>query len=100
MSDATVQMSPDASPVVISKKSGVRRVNNVPMLLVGAALAAFLVVMALVAADRAARQHQSDKGPQPQAASTEMFAKRLLANRLADWWSQCAAGNAQPAETP
>jgi hypothetical protein len=50
-------MAPDASPGAVSKKSGVRRVNNMPMYILAAVLAAFLLVMALVAADRAAKQN-------------------------------------------
>ena len=47
-------MSPDASPGRVPGKTGVRRVNNMPLFLVLAALAVFLIVMLLVASDRAA----------------------------------------------
>ena len=48
------QMSPDASPGEVSRRSGVRRVNNLPVYLVGGVMTVFLIVMVLVAADRAA----------------------------------------------
>ena len=38
MSDQADQMAPDASPGAVSKKSGVRRVNNMPMYILAAAL--------------------------------------------------------------
>jgi type IV secretory pathway VirB10-like protein len=46
MSETADQMAPDASPGEVSKKSGVRRVNNVPMYLLGGVLGLFLLVMA------------------------------------------------------
>jgi type IV secretion system protein VirB10 len=45
-------MDPAASPV---RRSGVRRVNNVPVLILGGAVAIFLAIMAYVAAGRAAQ---------------------------------------------
>ena len=56
MSDQADQMAPDASPGAVSKKSGGRRVNNMPMYILAAALGAFLLVMMLVAA-RIVRDH-------------------------------------------
>ena len=52
-------MSPAMSPGEASVKSGVRRVNNLPLFLVGGATLTFLVIMVLVAADRAAKTEQS-----------------------------------------
>lgn len=77
MSEAADQMSPEASPGAASKKSGVRRVNNVPMYLLGGVMIAFLVVMMLVAADRAAKQNAPVDGPAEKAGNTSMFAKEI-----------------------
>ncbi len=52
-------LSPDTSPVQVKTSSGVRRVNNVPLFLVIGALAIFLIVMVMVASDRAARQRET-----------------------------------------
>lgn len=71
------QMAPDASPGEVSKKSGVRRVNNVPMYLLGGVMVAFLLVMMLVAADRAAKQNEPASGPAEKAGNTSMFAKEI-----------------------
>ena len=57
------QMSPDASPGEVSRKSGVRRVNNLPMYLIGGVMTVFLGIMVLVAADRAAQQNKPNSGP-------------------------------------
>jgi type IV secretion system protein VirB10 len=77
MSETADQMAPEASPAVMSKKSGVRRVNNVPMYLLGGVMVAFLVIMMLVAADRAAKQNKPVGGTTEKAGSTSMFAKEI-----------------------
>jgi type IV secretion system protein VirB10 len=77
MSETTDQMAPDASPGAVSKKSGVRRVNNVPMYLLGGVMVAFLLVMMLVAADRAAKQNEPASGLAEKAGNTSMFAKEI-----------------------
>ena len=51
-------MSPDASPGEATPNTGVRRVNNLPMYIVGGLLTVFLIVMVLVAADRAEKQNR------------------------------------------
>ena len=55
-------MSPNTSPVKVPKRSGVRRVNNMPLFLAIGALGIFLVVMVAVASDRASKQqHETTK---------------------------------------
>src|ERR1043166_7236865 len=56
-------MSPAASPGVVSKRTGVRRVNNLPLYLVGGVLAAFLAIMVMVAVDRATQQNKPAPSP-------------------------------------
>lgn len=68
-------MDPDASP-----GSGVRLVNNVPMYLFGAVVIAFLFIMALVAADRAAKQNAVED-PSLKAGNTSMFAKEIAGDQ-------------------
>lgn len=75
------QMSPDASPGEVTKKAGVRRVNNMPMYIVGALMGVFLLVMVLVASDRAAKQHQAPEAKAEKAGSTSMFAKEIAGDR-------------------
>ena len=81
MTESVDQMSPDASPGEVSRKSGVRRVNNLPMYILGGVLLAFLVVMALVAADRAAKQSAPVEGLKEKAGNTSMFAKEIAGDK-------------------
>lgn len=76
-------MSPDASPGEQSNRSGVRRVNNVPLYLVGGGLGVFLLIMILVASDRANKQNTSPEqgARQAKSGSTTNFAKEIAGNR-------------------
>jgi type IV secretion system protein TrbI len=74
-------MSPDASPGEVSGRSGVRRVNNLPLFLVGGATLTFLVIMVLVAADRAAKQNRAgDETEQEQVVTTSKTAHEIAGN--------------------
>lgn len=76
------QMSPATSPGALSTKSGVRRVNNVPVYIVVGALAIFLLIMALVASDRAAQQNQPGHVTETgKGGSTVMFAKEIAGDQ-------------------
>ena len=70
-------MSPDASPGSVRKKSGVKRVNNLPVYLVGGAMGIFLLVMALVAWDRSVQQNRPPDPLEAKAGSTSMFASEI-----------------------
>jgi type IV secretory pathway VirB10-like protein len=77
------EMSPDASPGEQSnKRSGVRRVNNVPLYLLGAGLGVFLLIMILVASDRAAKQNEPMQAVEhKKAGDTNNFAKEIAGNQ-------------------
>ncbi|MCW5239101.1 TrbI/VirB10 family protein [Verminephrobacter eiseniae] len=81
MTEKADQMAPDASPGEVAKKAGVRRVNNMPMYILGGVLLTFVLVMALVAADRAAKQNALADGPKEKAGSTLMFAKKIAGDK-------------------
>ena len=71
-------MSPDMSPGEVSGRSGVRRVNNLPLFLVGGATLTFLVIMVLVAADRAAKQNRvGDETEQEKVFNTSLAAHEI-----------------------
>lgn len=72
MSETDDQMAPEASPGSVGKKAGVRRVNNMPMYIIGGVLGAFLLMMVLVATDRAAQQGVSEEEEKPVAANMAM----------------------------
>ena len=92
MSETADAMAPDASPGEIPKRTGVRRVNNIPMYLLGGVLGLFLITMALVAADRAAKQNAPANGPREKAGSTSMFAREIAGERT--------GGMIEPARAP
>ena len=71
------QMAPDASPGTLSRRSGVRRVNNLPMYLIGGVMTVFLGIMVLVAADRAAQQNKPNGGPKEKGGNTRLFASEI-----------------------
>lgn len=76
------QMAPDASPGQQSNRSGVRRVNNMPVYIVVGALAIFLLIMVLVASDRAAKQHQpGEPVAGGKGGNTRMFAKEIAGDQ-------------------
>lgn len=76
MADA-VDMSPDSSPGTPAGSSGVRRVNNLPIYILCVLLAGFLLIMALVAADRAEKQQRPPDTNDTKATSANMFASEL-----------------------
>ena len=83
MTENADQMAPDASPGEVSKKAGVRRVNNMPMYILGGVLLSFVLVMALVAADRAAKQNAPADGPRRRPATRRCSPRRSQATRPA-----------------
>jgi type IV secretory pathway VirB10-like protein len=75
------QMSPDASPGEEAPNTGVRRVNNLPMYIVGGVLTVFLIVMVLVAADRAEKQNRQASEKEEKLGSTSMFANEIAGSQ-------------------
>lgn len=73
-------LSADFSPGALDEKVGVRRVNAKPLMILGAGLALFLIIIAMVAFDRSAKS-QKATGPSPEKkapATTATFAKAAL----------------------
>ncbi|MEI7997109.1 MAG: TrbI/VirB10 family protein, partial [Methylococcaceae bacterium] len=74
-------MSPDASPGEATPHTGVRRVNNLPMYIVGGLMTVFLIVMVLVAADRAAQQNRQASAKDEKTGSTSLFANEIAGSQ-------------------
>jgi type IV secretion system protein VirB10 len=70
-------MSPAASPGALSKRTGVRRVNNLPLYLVGGVLAAFLAIMVMVAVDRAMQRNIVPQTPTGKGDTVNMIASEI-----------------------
>ncbi|NOU10841.1 MAG: hypothetical protein HOO98_12620, partial [Nitrospira sp.] len=75
------QMSPDTSPGAVSPGAGVRRANKIPLYIVIGLITAVVVVVAMVASDRAEKQAQmltSTTGPpQQKVGGTQALADRI-----------------------
>jgi hypothetical protein len=84
------QMSPDASPGTLSRRSGVRRVNNLPMYLIGGVMTVFLGIMVLVAADRAAQQNKPNAGPKEKGGQYQPVRQRD--RRHTEGWNHSTGG--------
>ena len=75
-------MSPAASPGKKSSRSGVRRVNNLPVYIVVGGLGIFLLIMALVAMDRASQQRRPGQHLEAgKGGSTSVFAREIAGDR-------------------
>jgi type IV secretory pathway VirB10-like protein len=70
-------MSPAASPGALSKRTGVRRVNNLPVYLVGGVLVAFLGIMVMVAVDRATQHNKPAEMPIGKGDTSSMVASEI-----------------------
>jgi hypothetical protein len=81
MTEQVDLMSPDASPGQVIK-TGVRRVNNRPIYLIGGALTVFLIIMVLVATERANHQSQPNDKPKEKGGSTSLFAAEIVGSHL------------------
>lgn len=75
-------MSPELSPDEPEAGHGVRRVNNLPVLILGVAISIFLIIMVLVAADRANQQDKPETAERQKAGNANMLAKEIVGNNL------------------
>lgn len=70
-------MSPDASPGVTTKNSGVRRVNNLPLYIVVGIMLIFLLIMMVVAMNRSDQQNAEDDEEITDVGSTNLLAAMI-----------------------
>jgi type IV secretory pathway VirB10-like protein len=73
-------MAPDASPGQQSK-AGVRRVNNLPLYLIGGSMGVFLLIMASVAATRGQQQSGPAARSPEKTGNTAALAKAITGDR-------------------
>ena len=81
MSTNSKLLSPDSSPDVVTKNVGVRRVNNLPIIIFGAIMLIFMLLMMIVAMNRAAERGQYDLDGNHDTHSSNSFAS-LIAKEL------------------
>jgi len=79
--DDPSMLSSDSSPYELGKRSGVRRVNNLPLYLVGGAIGTFLLMMVLVGIDRAhTSQSTAQVSPEKHGDSSQLAAS-IIGNK-------------------
>lgn len=72
------RLSPDTSPDTVAKSVGVRRVNNLPLYIFGAIMLIFMLLMGIVAMNRATeRNHVDDFDRNHEAQSSSNFASLI-----------------------
>ena len=72
-------MPPSVSPAQ-ARTGGVRRVNTLPLYLIGIVVAMFLLIVGLVAMDRANPKQSEEETPRRQG-NTSLFAEELAGDR-------------------
>lgn len=77
-------MTPESSPGMPSGNSGVRRVNNNPIYITVAIMAVFLVLMAVVAMDRADRQQVVNEDKDTEKETTNLLASLITGDFTGD----------------
>ena len=77
MSTNSKLLSPDSSPNVVAKNAGVRRVNNLPIVIFGAIMLIFMLLMMIVAMNRAAERGQYDSDANSDIQSSNSFASLI-----------------------
>lgn len=70
-------MSPDASPGVTTKNSGVRRVNNIPIYIVVGIMLVFLLIMMVVGTNRSDQQNAGNNDDPTEVGSTNLLAAMI-----------------------
>ena len=99
MSNQIDPMSPEASPGAVSKSFGGRRLNNVPLFIIGTIVTVFIVIIAMVAVGRQEKPADNSKaGPAPKTkGNTTSFAKAVIGDNIA---GQIAATSSPPPVPP
>jgi len=83
MSTNSKELSPDSSPTEVSKSVGVRRVNNIPLYIVAGIMLVFLLLMMVVAMNRAIENNdQHDIGQDGEAESSSAFASLIAGDYI------------------
>lgn len=93
------QMSPDASPSTEGNKTGVRRINNVPLFMALGALVIFTLIIAKVAIGRADQNVQkAHDGAEGKGGNSTMMANEIVGGRTGGVIDAASEPPAMPAE--
>lgn len=77
MSTNSKRLSPDSSPDVVTKSVGVRRVNNLPIVIFGGIMLVFMLLMMIVAMNRASERNQPNPDDSKEVQSSNSFASLI-----------------------
>jgi len=93
MSTDSKHLSPDSSPDTVKKSVGVRRVNNLPIYIFGGIMLVFMLLMMIVAMNRATENNgHYDNDPANETQSSNTFAALITGDYL--------GGIIEPAKQP
>jgi type IV secretory pathway VirB10-like protein len=88
-------LSPTASPMGLGKHSGVKRVNNMPLYLIGAVIAALFLLVMSVEIDRAQKPQETAQAVQEKHGDSLQLAKSIAGNEISGM-IPAAGSNPQP----
>lgn len=74
-------LSANYSPTALGKRSGVRRANNLPVYIIGAAIGAFLIMMMWVGIERSHQQSEGGQQEVKDKKDTSRLAESIAGNR-------------------
>ncbi len=77
MSTHSKLFSSNSSPQSVDKNAGVRRVNNLPIVIFGAIMLVFMLLMMIVAMNRAAERNQPHTDTSQEVQSSQSFASLI-----------------------
>ena len=81
MSKSDDMLSPHNSPTELGKRSGVRRVNNLPLYIAGGVGVLFLLIMGSVGFDKANPKPEPSQEAKDKQGDTLLLAKSITGNR-------------------
>ncbi len=88
------------NPETVSRHSGVRRVNNLPIYLIGGAIAMFLILIMLVAIDRAKTSQENAEATPETPTDTSRLAQSIVGDKTGGVIPPADAPSSLPPDLP
>ncbi len=100
MSTHSKLFSSNSSPQSVDKNAGVRRVNNLPIVIFGAIMLVFMLLMMIVAMNRAAERNQPPPDTSQEVQSSQSFASLIAKDYVGGMIAPKNPPSEQDAKTP
>jgi len=100
MSTHSKLFSSNSSPQRVDKTAGVRRVNNLPIVIFGAIMVVFMLLMMIVAMNRAAERNQAHTDTSQDVQSSQSFASLIAKDYVGGMIAPKNPPSEQDAKTP